>query len=166
MWFPFLYCFILWSLLIRYIVLPANICQDIYNSTGLKTTKWCREIFDCMLNIFTEDHQLILLQSHRQWLCICRQGGNRKVGKWKHSCWCMLLLPYLLSVHFLPDANFFWQGLTLVFGVMFRRNATRAGHAFNWYLTTNLSSVIFFEPQNRNEMANPHYSGSKNCSNV
>ena len=60
---------------------------------------------------------------------------------------------------FLPDANFFWQGLALVFGVMFGRNATGAEHAYNWYLTADLSSVIFFEPQNGNEMANPHYVG-------
>ena len=99
--FFFSIIFILRLLLIRYIVLPPNLRQDIYNSTGLSTTRWRKEIFDCMLNVFTEDHELILLQSRRRWLCICCQSGNRKVGKWKYSRRCMLPLRISLVCTFL-----------------------------------------------------------------
>lgn len=68
-----------------------------------------------------------------------------------------MLLP--ISCPYIPsDGNFFWQGLAILFGVMFGRNASGA-NAYNWYLTANLSGVIFFEPQNGNEMVNPGYTG-------
>jgi len=35
---------------IRYIVLPQRVRNDIYNGTGLRTTRWCEEIFDGALN--------------------------------------------------------------------------------------------------------------------
>ena len=59
-----------------------------------------------------------------------------------------------------PDANFFWQGVAILFGVMFGRNAAGTGHAYNWYLTADLSGIIFFEPQNGNEMVDPRYVGN------
>jgi len=49
--------------------------------------------------------------------------------------------------------------IAIVFGVMFGRNASGAGHAYNWYLTPDLSGIIFFEPQNGNEMVDPGYTG-------
>ena len=39
---------------IRYIVLPESVRNDIYNSTGLRNTKWRKEIFDCTYTNFTQ----------------------------------------------------------------------------------------------------------------
>jgi len=47
----------------------------------------------------------------------------------------------------------------ILFGIMFGRNASGDAHAYNWYLSADLSSIIFFEPQNGNEMINPGYNG-------
>ena len=61
--------------------------------------------------------------------------------------------PYISS-----DTNLFWQGVAIVFGVMFGRNTTGL-LAYNWYLKADLSGIIFFQPQIGAETVDPGYMG-------
>jgi len=100
-----------------YIVLPGTVRKDIYNGTGLSTTKWRSEIFDC------DDFAFV---------------AKAAVAKWGND-------------------NIRADGIAIVFGVMFGRKTSGEAHAYNWYLTPDLSSIIFFEPQHGNEMVDSGY---------
>jgi hypothetical protein len=51
------------------------------------------------------------------------------------------------------------DGITVLFGVMFGENISGKKHSYNWYLTQDLSSLVFFEPQNGTEVTPTGYTG-------
>ena len=155
--FLFLIVFILLSLPIRYIVIPDDALGDSYSNSNLSQNQWRDQIFECVFhhsNIHQRDYELILPQSHRRWLCNCCQSCGHSVGQWFPACRCTATTSLSPCPYMFFDANFFCQGITVLFGITFGQ-ISGENCSYNWYLNSDLDKVVYFDPQNGTEVKPP-----------